>query len=232
MNPASDMTSVAAAPESRFSEYLRRKAGPSWLAATEHPFTVAIGDGTIDPGRYSRYLVEDRHFVDSFTSVIGFTLAKAPALPTRRRLAQFIAGALNEDNNYFERSFAELGIDPQAAMASPPGPVTQEISTLMLVGARDGAYEEGLVAILAAEWIYLTWAVREAAKARPKQPYLAAWIDLHAIPEFQEFVGWLIAETDRAGSGLGDERRTQLAGRFRRCCELEAAFFEQAWSAY
>ncbi len=214
-------------PDGRFSDWLRLRAEPHWTAATTHPFTVAIGDNNSDFDAYGRYVTEDRHFVGAFTSVIGYTLAKAPELKTQRRLARFIAGEINEDFDYFDRSFPALGIDPQAALASEPLPATKEISETMLRAARDGGYADGLASILAAEWVYLTWGLREAQKPRPTRAYLAEWIDLHAVPAFEEFVTWLRGEMDKAGADLPPEHQEVLARHFAECCRLEAAFFSQ-----
>jgi len=215
----------------RFSDWLRAQAGDGWTAAVEHPFTVMIGDDRVDVAAYTQYLVEDRHFVDTFTSVIGYTLAKAPVLRSKQRLAGFIGGGLTEDTDYFARSFAELGIDPVRALSAPPRPVTREIADVMLTAARDGDYADGLVCILAAEWTYLTWGMREARKPKPKRAYLSDWIDIHASESFEAFVSWLREEMDRAAAGLSPERQRELSERFTRLCRIEAAFFEDARKA-
>jgi thiaminase/transcriptional activator TenA len=191
---------------------------------------VAIGDDRMPKEAYGAYVIEDRHFVDAFTSVIGFTIAKAPELKTQRRLARFIAGEINEDADFFQRTFAALGISPEAAVASSPSAATRSLNELMLTAAREGDYADGLVCIVAAEWVYLTWGLREAKKPRPKRAYLAEWIDLHSVPDFATFVNWLREEMDRAGAALPPPRQETIATRFAGLCELEAAFFDYAWN--
>ena len=226
-------TDARGAPaETRFTEWLKAGAGANWNRAVEHPFTVAIGDDAMSPEAYGPYVIQDRHFIDGFTSVIGFTLAKAPELKTQRRLARFIAGEINEDADFFDRTFAALGITMDEVAATPPSATTRALNDLMLTAARDGDYVDGLVCILGAEWIYLTWGLREAKKPRPRRAYLAEWIDLHAVPDFEAFVAWLRDEMDRAGAAVPAARRRELADRFNRVCELEAAFFDFAWDKH
>jgi thiaminase/transcriptional activator TenA len=217
-------------PDGRFTDWLKERAGDDWWCATEHPFTVAIGDDTMPDSAYAPYVIQDRHFVDAFTSVIGFTLAKAPHLTIQRRLARFIAGEINEDADFFQRTFAALGISPETAVAAPASEATQAMNALMLGAAREGDYADGLVCIVAAEWVYLTWGLREARKPRPKRAYIAEWIDLHAVPDFEAFVTWLRGEMDTAGKALPEARQEELAQRFARLCALEAAFFDYAWN--
>ncbi len=82
--------------------------------------------------------------------------------------------------------------------------------------------------LLPAEWIYLSWAMADK-DAAPERFYLAEWIALHTLPEFQAFVNWLRAEIDRHGPKLAPERQERLAALFTEIAELEVAFFDKAY---
>ncbi len=219
---------ASANPGARFTEWLRRRAGADWDAATGHAFTRGIGDDSLPPAAYARYLIEDYAFITDLASALGFTLAKAADMPAKRRLAAFLAMLTSEENDYFLRSFAALGVPPEQYLTAVQGPVTREFAQTMVGAARDGGYEEGLACIVCAEWVYLTWGMREAQKPRPSRFYLAEWIDLHAVPGFQDFVGWLRGELDRRGPMLSAERQERVAALFARMCRLERAFFDAA----
>ncbi len=216
------------APDGRFTDWLRLRAGSEWAAATGHAFTRGIGDDSLPPAAYARYLIEDYAFITDLASAIAFTLAKAPDMPAKRQLAAFLAMLTSEENDYFLRSFAALGVPPEEYLSAAQGPVTRDFAATMVGAARDGAYEDGLACIVCAEWVYLTWGRREAEKPRPARFYLAEWIDLHAVPAFQDFVGWLRAELDRRGPGLTPAAQHRVADLFTRMCRLERAFFDAA----
>ena len=87
----------------RFTEWLRALSEPAWTAAVEHRFTRELADDTLDDAVFRRYLVQDYSFVDSFVSLIGYAIGRAPSLPDRIRLSQFLASVTSEENTYFQR---------------------------------------------------------------------------------------------------------------------------------
>jgi thiaminase/transcriptional activator TenA len=76
--------------------------------------------------------------------------------------------------------------------------------------------------------VYLEWA-RDCPLPGPKRFYLAEWIELHAIPAFADFVGWLRGELDREAAAASAETRDRLSTLFRATLELERDFFEAAY---
>ena len=194
-------------PGARFTDWLAARAEPHWTRAAAHDFTVAIGDGTMPPEAYARYLIEDYTFITDLASTLGYLVAKAPSMQGKSRLSGFLALLTSEENDYFLRSFEALGVAPETYETAAQGPVTRRFSDLLLTSSGNGSYEEGLACLLCAEWCYLTWGLREARKPSPQAFYLAEWIDLHAVAGFQAFVDWLRAEMDRRGPNLAPARQ-------------------------
>jgi len=221
---------VTTAPGVRFTDWLAARAEPHWSIACAHDFTVAIGDGSMPPEAYARYLIEDYTFITDLASTLGYLVAKAPSMQAKARLSGFLALLTSEENDYFLRSFEALGVAPEIYETAAQGRVTRMFSDLLLTSAGKGTYEEGLTCLLCAEWCYLTWGLREARKPRPNAFYLAEWVDLHAVDGFQDFVGWIRSELDRLGPVLSPDRQETLAEHFRRMSALEVAFFEVAWT--
>ena len=98
----------------------------------------------------------------------------------------------------------------------------------MAAAGEHGAYAEILAIVTPAEWVYLDWA-QACPLPRPKRFYLAEWIELHAMPAFAEFVGWLRGELDREAAAAVPERRQRIEDLFRTTLELEQDFFEAAY---
>lgn len=211
----------------RFSERLRAAAEPHWSAAIGHRFTRELADDSLPDAVYARYLVQDYVFLDVLVRVVAHAIATAPAMPAQSKLAAFLAAVTSEENDYFLRSFDALGLAREDWRRGAPAPVTQRLSDLMLTAAREG-YAEALAVLLPAEWIYLSWA-KAIEDAAPARFYLKEWIDLHTVPPFAAFVGWLREETDRAGADLPPARQARLSALFTEMAELEVAFFDAAF---
>lgn len=212
----------------RFTDWLRDGAEPHWGAATTHRFTRALADDALDDAVFRRYLIQDYAFIASLASLVGFAVGHAPAMAQKARLTRFLAVLTDEENAYFLRSFAALGVEEAVWRGAECAPVTRRLADLLAEAVADGGYDEILAVLTPVEWVYLTWARAEEAK-RPSRFYYAEWITLHADPGFGEFVEWMRDELDRRGPALPAGRQTRLADLFRRACALEVEFFDAAY---
>ncbi|QFT29786.1 Thiaminase-2 [Labrenzia sp. THAF82] len=220
----------SAHPDAAFSDWLVARAEPFWSAATEHPFTRAIGDGSMPDEAYTRYLIEDYTFVTDLASTLGYLVAKAPRMQSKTQLSAFLALLTSEENDYFLRSFEALGVPASTYETAAQGPTTRAFADLLVSSAGKGSYPDGLACLLCAEWCYLTWGRREAQKPKPEAFYLAEWIDLHAVPGFEAFVNWIIEEMNGIGPTLSPDDQDRVSRLFRHMSALEFAFFEAAWT--
>ncbi|WP_162906885.1 TenA family protein [Algihabitans albus] len=208
-----------------FAEACRREAGPAWDAACGHPFTLALGEGTLPPAAMADYLVQDYAFVGTLVSMVGFAVGKAPDIAAQARLSTFLAAVTSAENTYFQRSFDALQV-PEAQRSRPAlREVTERLIAAMEDAGDRGSYGEILATLLPAEWIYLSWAEAQAAKS-PGAFYFQEWIDLHVNADFRAFVLWLKDETDRAAAAAGAQERRAMAERFARMVRLEVDFFD------
>ena len=72
-------------PEARFTDWLRDGAEPHWTRMTTHRFARELGSGMLDDAVAARYLVQDYAFVNSFVALLGYAIAYAPSMPSKRR---------------------------------------------------------------------------------------------------------------------------------------------------
>jgi len=215
-----------------FSDRLVAENAVLWRAATTHRFVTELGADALPEAAFRRYLVQDFAFLEALVTLLGYAVARAPSMPAKRRLAGFLAAVTGDETNYFERALTALGAAD--AFAAPDRialtETTERFRALMAeVGAR-GTYAEILAVVTPAEWVYLEWA-RACPLPVPKRFYLAEWIELHAIPAFADFVGWLRSELDREGAAAAPAARERLATLFRTTLELERDFFDAAYRA-
>ncbi len=207
-----------------FSEQLRVAAEPWWTGAVEHRFTVQLGNDALPDAVYVRYLLQDYAFIGTLADHAAMTIAAAPNMAAKGVLAGFLAALTSAENDYFERSFAALGLSPAQYQGPELNPVAQMLAREMR-DAQNCGYADMITVLACAEWVYLSWARREAKKAPPARFWLREWIDIHVLPEFEVFVAWLQAELDSFAE-LDAADRKRLEQRFTRMAWLEQAFFD------
>jgi len=211
----------------RFTDWLRERAEPDWTAAATHRFTREVIAGTVAPEAMARYLVQDYAFIDRFVALLGAAIHAAPGLPSRLPLARFLGMIASEENTYFQRSFDALGV-PKALRESPPlSAPARGFQDLMAEAAASGRYADALAVLVAAEWVYLSWAL-PGLESCSGPFWCTEWVDLHANPYFEAFVEWLRGELDREGAALDEDGRARALDLFRRAAALERAFFDAA----
>ncbi|TWP38931.1 TenA family protein [Leekyejoonella antrihumi] len=206
-----------------FTESLRLDNETTWSAAVQHRLVEELLDGSITDAVMAGYLIQDHRFLDSFLALLGSAVATADTFEARLILARFAGEVAGDENTYFERSFAALGVTDQIDERTPDTPATSGFKDLFRDAAESRDYAGALAVLVVTEWLYLDWARRAPSRARGFVH--AEWIALHDNPGFAEFVAFLRRELDRLGSEHGD----LTAGYFQRAVELELAFFDQAY---
>ena len=204
------------------SEQLRGYAGSDWLQAVTHPFTEALGDDRLGDESYAGYLVQDYAFIDTLVNLVARTIANAPSMPPKTMLAGFLAALTSDENTYFLRSFEALGLSEEQYLNPELHPVSQAI--IDTLKASEQRYEHAIICLCVAEWSYLSWSKTQAQKPRGSRFYLQEWIDIHVLPEFEQFVAWLRAQVD-SFANRDSETLEQLADQFCRMAKLEHQFF-------
>ncbi|WP_423999905.1 TenA family protein [Haloarcula salina] len=234
---------AAGVDDPRFTEWLRDRDRTAWDAAVDHRFVRELGAGTLSEAAFAHYLVQDYAFVGELVGTFGYAVGQVPDMAAKRRLVEFLDTVTDEEDDYFERSFAALGVDDSRWQNPEPSAVTAQFLDLLGRAAREGGYAETLAVLVPAEWVYESWAT--AAAERHGDPdadgppsagmglpfYFAEWVDLHAVPPFRAFVDWLRGQLDAVGPTLSPRREARVAALFDRTVELEVQFFESASDA-
>lgn len=208
----------------RFTETLRLASEPAWSQAVRHRFVAEITGGTIQDRVMARYLIQDHRFLDSFLTLLGAALASADSFEARLRFGRFIGMVCGEENTYFLRAFAALGVTEAQRAERPDTKPTAGFKAIMREAAATRSYAAALSVLVVAEWLYLDW----ASQAQPPLPpnfVHAEWITLHDNPDFRDFVAFLRAELDRVGPDAAGTSRDF----FQRAVALERAFFDAAF---
>src|SRR6202048_1714527 len=209
----------------RFTETLRAASEPGWSHVVGHRFVKELFAGAVPDAVMARYLVQHHLFLDSFLTLLGAALASADTFAAKLRFGRFVGTVSSEENTYFLRAFAAVGITEDRRAAEPDTRATAGFKAIMREAAETRSYAAALAVLVVTEWLYLDWASR-APKPLPDNFVHAEWITLHDHPGFRSFVDFLRAELDRAGPAQADLCRDL----FRRAVALELSFFEAAYA--
>jgi thiaminase/transcriptional activator TenA len=211
----------------RFSDELRREAGPVWNAQFEHPFIRGIADGTLDPDRFRHFIRQDYVFLIGYARVLSLASARAPRLEWQQRFARLAVETLETEMELHRAYAGEWGISRAELEAEPATPTTRRYVDFLLETASRDDFAELVAALLPCLWGYSELGLRLAAGEHALR--YASWIELYADEEFASLAAWCRGVVDSVAAGLGEEARSRMRTAFLACSRFELAFWETAW---
>ena len=212
----------------KFSEYLRNSSGKLWNEATNHKFTNELKNDKLEDHIFKKYIIQDYIFVETLVTFIGKAVYLSPNMNSKIKWANFLYAITSDENNYFQRSFDALDISKEERTNTKLFLTISDFSKLMHEVANTGTYEEILAVILAAEWVYYTWA-SNAKKPYPKRFYLSEWITLHNNSSFKGTLDWIKKELDITSQKLTISEQHKVANLFIKIVRLEVSFFDACY---
>lgn len=230
MSAKSDFaSSQARMPGVGFCEWLRVESQATWQAMIEHRFCCDMSADQLSDTAFLRYLRFEHAFVHAAISVFAYALAKAPTAADQDHLIGVLGTLAGEQEDYFRRAFARLGVDTNPLPSARLPEAARALRDGLLAIAERGSFAEILSAMLAAEWMYLTWCEQAHAKA-PRREAPADWIKLHVEPGFRGQVAWLRQRLDQLGPILSSSLQARCADHFGRVLALEIAFHDAPYA--
>lgn len=213
----------------RATEQLRNGSEPHWTAATQHRFTNALADGSLDAMRMGQYLQQDYLFIEGFVRLLSTAISSGPSLADVVPSARFLGVICGAENTYFQRSFAELGISENPDHIAPE---TKAFQNIMERARTSGQYHNMLAVLVVAEWVYLSWAAPVEHRAKELPFWLGEWITLHAGDGFEAVVEHFRTQLDVVWPNLSATEQAEATQYFNDTVKLEQAFFDAAWGGF
>ncbi len=133
----------------RFTEILRAASEPAWSDAVRHRFVNELFAGAVPDAVMARYLIQDHHFLDSFLTLLGATLASADTFEARVRFGRFIGVVSGEENTFFLGAFEALGVTEDRRTADPDTQPTAGFKAIMREAAETRSSSEALITAIA-----------------------------------------------------------------------------------
>lgn len=212
-------------PGQSFSEWLKAGNLDLWECMVGHRLCRDMAEDRLPDTAFVRYLRYEHTFVRAAIAIFAYALAKAPTPADQDHLLGVLNALAGEQQSYFQRTFADLGLDAGVLPDDALPPAVRGLRDGVLAIAASGGFTEILAAALAAEWMYLTWC--EAAHGRqPQRRAPANWIRLHVEPGFRSQVAWLRRRLDVLGPALDPPVQQRCRAHFGRVLELEIAFHD------
>ncbi|TVR62980.1 MAG: thiaminase II [Gemmatimonadales bacterium] len=204
-------------------------AHPIWDAQLEHPFVKGIGDGSLAPEVFARWVVQDYGYLKEFAKLFAWAVAKAQDLDSMGWYARVLDMTLNTEMALHRTYATRFGISPDQLEAAEMWPTTRAYTDFLIRTAADGDMADLLAALLPCAWGYMVIGRELARWETPGDERYAEWIEQYASEEFAAAGEWLKAELDRIAEGVGPEKEARLREIFLLSSRYELRFWDMCW---
>lgn len=212
-----------------FTDELYDAARSIWDAQVEHPFVRGIGDGSLDPVVFERWVRQDYLYLIEFARVFAWAVARSDRLESMSWHAAALHLTLNTEMALHREYAARFGIQPTELEAEEMWPTTRAYTDFLVRTAADGDLADLVAALLPCAWGYVHVAERLAAAGPPPDQRYADWIQQYASAEFAAAAAWLRDEMNRLAEHAGPAKRRHLKRLFLVSSRYEWRFWEMCW---
>lgn len=212
-----------------FTNQLYLAARELWDAQLEHPFVRGLGDGSLDPAVFERWVRQDYLYLVEFSRVFAWAAARADRLESMSWYAAALHLTLNTEMELHRAYAARFGISASDLEAERMWPTTRAYTDFLVRTAASGDLADLVAALLPCAWGYVHVADRLAAGPEPADRRYAEWIEQYSSTEFREASDWLKAEMNRLAEGATTVRKKRLEEIFLLSSHFEWKFWEMCW---
>lgn len=214
----------------RFSERLKKAAGPIFKAQLEHPFVKGLADGTLPLDRFRYYMIQDSLYIVNYARAMAWV---APLMPDVKDILAMLDAAKESfkiEVVLKERYFKQFGITMQDALKAEPAPTCKAYMDHLFRYTRNGTLAEGMAAILPCGWVYVEIGhIFTRDKEIPEAHPYKSWLMTYAVPEFRDMVNWWFKILEGAVQGLPEGQLAHIEDIFLTSCRYEWMFWDLGW---
>ena len=228
--PLETSPTVPQTGKQRLSERLRESVLPLWQRQLEHPFVVALGNGSLPRANFEFYIRQDALFLDELTKTFAYAATKTTRHDEMEQFGKFLLNTLLVEAELHRRYGERFGLTAGEMAATRMAPTNYAYTRHLLFIAATGTLPELLTAILPCAWIYAEVGRYLVGNTPPTPDHpFADWLATYASPDFDAVGKWIRERLDaRAGYG-GTEEEARLHEIFLISTRYEWLFWEMAW---
>jgi thiaminase (transcriptional activator TenA) len=214
----------------KLSERLREHVLPLWQRQREHPFVVALSNGSLPRANFEFYIRQDALFLDELTKTFAYALTKTTDHDEMEQLGKYVLNTLLVEAELHRRYGERFGLTPGEMAATRMAPTNYAYTRHLLSISATGTFPELLTAILPCAWIYAEVGRHLVGNTPPAydHPYLD-WLATYASPDFDAVGMWIRERLDARAASLSAEEEARLYEIFLISTRYEWLFWEMAW---
>src|SRR5258708_19090966 len=202
---------TAEADGQTLSERLRLSALALWQRQFQHPFVVALGNGSLPRANFEFYIRQDALFLDELTKTFAYAATRTSDQTEMEQFGKLLLNTLLVEAGLHQRYGERFGLTPAQMASTPMAPTNYAYTRHLLFIASSGTLPELLTAILPCAWIYAEVGrhLVGSTPAAADHPY-ADWLVTYVSPDFDAVGRWIREPLHARGGFLTAQEEARL----------------------
>jgi thiaminase/transcriptional activator TenA len=209
-------------------------AAAAWQASFDHPFVVALADGTLDAARFRFYQMQDARYLEAFADAAALIATRCPDPDDKLWFLDAARGALAIERALHEGYGHTLGYDAAQIAALTLTPNNRAYQDHMISTALRGSLLEAIAALTPCPWLYRDLGAhfcQQLGGAIPEDHPYTAWLNTYADPTMDAYMARMLGLLQRAADAAPSQaERARALDAFTTSARYEWMFWEQAWT--
>ena len=213
---------------------LREANAEVWRDYTEHPFVMALADGSLSETAFRHYLIQDFIFLRHFARAYGLAAYKSDSLDEIRAASHGLQAIVNIEIGLHETYCADWGVNSATLECAREDSATLAYTRYVLERGMAGDLLDLYVALAPCVVGYGEIGARLMTdqRTRLKGNRFAAWIEMYGGENYQIISAEAVDLLDRVGKARGADKRIMALRRtFGEATRLETAFWQMGLTA-
>lgn len=205
--------------------------GDAWGASFDHPFVLALADGTLEPNKFRFYQMQDARYLEAFADACSIISTRCPHPDDKLWFIEAARLALVVESQLHAGYGARLGYTAKDVAALELSPNNRAYQDHMISTAQRGTLVEAVAALTPCPWLYteMGQTLEKRLGTIPDDHPYGDWLKTYADPGFVEYTNALLAKLERFAAAHDEDARSRAKEAFAVSARYEWMFWQQAW---
>jgi thiaminase/transcriptional activator TenA len=209
----------------KWSDKAWQEIAPVYQSILGMPFIQELMDGSLDPGKFRFYIMQDSAYLDHFGRALALIAARAHGTEAALAFIRFAEGAIVVERALHQVYFSEYAVTGDVTIE----PACHHYTHYLKSTAAFDQVETAMAAVLPCFWIYKKVGDHIYRHHRATDNPFRQWIDTYAGEAFGKLVEQAINLCDEAASACTSGQQASMTRAFVTASRLEWMFWDSAY---
>jgi thiaminase (transcriptional activator TenA) len=226
--PVEHRTSPSSRDPESLSAQLWQSAASTYELILAHPFLTELADGSLDYGCFAHYLVQDDHYIESYTQCLAMLAGRAPDHAAMATLVSHAAEAVALESTLHAELLEAMELAHLTREEIAPTPTTLAYADSLRASCAMDSFLEGLASVLPCYWIYAAVG-HDLARIDSPDTVFAKWVENYSGGVYDKAVGEVLDLVDDLGRRAGPAQTARCVELYQRGARYEWMFWDAAY---